>query len=162
MARFKELRKHPRLPFKISRCGEIFSIKTGVKRKLWRTKRGYLQLSIRGTSYLAHRLIADVYLPNPENKPNINHKNGVTSDNRVSNLEWVTQRENIIHARDILNVDYGRKGVPKKVTKSEDLIIVRMYNIGLTISEISHCVGYCSVTVTRRLSALGRTIAKRK
>jgi len=47
-----------------------------------------------------HRLVAQAYIPNPENKPQINHKDGNPLNNNIDNLEWVTQSENMRHAQE--------------------------------------------------------------
>ncbi len=64
--------------------------------------RGYweIRLSAQGKSrtFFVHRLMGEVFLSNPDNKLEINHKNGIKTDNRVENLEWVTHAENMEHA----------------------------------------------------------------
>lgn len=62
--------------------------------------KGYLYVSLgaRSGKLYAHRLIASTFIPNPDNKPHINHNDGNKANNRLSNLEWATNSENQIHA----------------------------------------------------------------
>jgi len=81
--------------------------------------------------YLAHRLVAIVFIPNPENKPEVNHKNGIKDDNRVENLEWCTHKENIRHAINALgshgeNVARGEKHPRTAFTNSDVREIKRL------------------------------------
>lgn len=59
-----------------------------------------------------HSLVAKQFIPNPENKPQINHKDGNTENNTVDNLEWVTASENMRHSFDVLNREpSGKKSI---------------------------------------------------
>lgn len=83
----------------ISTDGSV-KTKDGVVVNGWTNDQGYVmvRLSDPRKTYRAHRLVAEAFIPNPNNKPFVNHIDHNRSNNHVSNLEWCTQKENLTHA----------------------------------------------------------------
>ena len=82
--------------YSVSSNGEIKNDKTGLVRKPQTYTKGYYSVRLNGKNLLIHRLVAQAFIENPEQKPVVDHINGDRKDNRVCNLRWVTTAENLM------------------------------------------------------------------
>ena len=83
-------------------AGKVYSLKRKKYLKPFNNTHGYYHVRLCKSGkpiykYMA-RLVAQAFIPNPDNKPEVNHKDGIKANNDISNLEWVTHSENMLHA----------------------------------------------------------------
>lgn len=112
--------------YQIDETGIIYNAKRGTIIKQWIGTTGYfmvnLKINNKQHARRVHRFLAQVFIPNPNEYPQINHKNGIKTDNRLGNLEWCTRSENIQHSYDVLKrciVEGARNGRSKLVLDLE-------------------------------------------
>lgn len=110
----------------VSNAGQIKSKNKILKHYVH--KQGYAYLNVkpngrlgRGKTFRIHRCVAIAFIPNPDNKPEINHKDGNRTNNYVSNLEWCTRAENISHKfqNEIENSCRGIRNGKAKFTEAD-------------------------------------------
>lgn len=128
--------------YSIDRYGNVYSF-TGNKLKArLRKNTGYYAVVLYRPkkSYYIHRLVGIYFVPNPDNKPELNHKDGIKKNNRWDNLEWVNHSENEIHSYRELGKQpsYGKSSLCIRVSCKRDN---KIYNFE-SINEATRVTGY--------------------
>lgn len=96
-----------------------------------------------------HRLVAICFIPNPENKPQVNHKNAIKTDNRLENVEWMTNEENKNHALDNDLYWRGEKNHTTVLTNDQVLEARRRHKLeGATVALLAREMGVHYNTMT--------------
>lgn len=111
--------------YSVSNTGRIYSKKKGVFLKTPLNKSGYQKVSLYSNGKYkyttVHRVVANAFIPNLENKETVNHKDGKKTNNYASNLEWATSGENTRHAHENGLIDYTVESRKKSFKKLNEL-----------------------------------------
>ncbi len=84
--------------YSVSSDGHIKNVKRNLVLREYVGKDGYLRTQLHGKTFVVHRIVAKMFIPNPQGLPEVNHKDGNKQNNSVENLEWVTRSDNLRHA----------------------------------------------------------------
>ena len=137
--------------YEVSDQGRVKSLKFGKERimKNIRNKDGYLSVGLRKNReqkwYLVHRLVAQTFIPNPDNLPEVNHKDEDKINNKVSNLEWCDRKYNQNYGTGIQRMAEKKSKSVLQYTKSGEFVkewksgMDVQRNINYSRSDISLC-----------------------
>lgn len=124
--------------------------------KLLKHPRGYFRVALwkdnKSKFYFIHRLVAEYFISNPENKPTINHIDGNKANNHIDNLEWATYRENMNHAVDNKISACGERNGRSKLNWIQ---IEEIRNSHLTSNELAVIYSVHKSTINRIKSKKG-------
>ena len=137
--------------YKISNFGTIIRTSNNKCIKSFITEKGYVKIRLhkngKCSKFLVHRLLMIAFVDKPINKHDVNHMNGIKTDNRLDNLEWCTRQENIIHSfKNGLSI--RSKNAGKKQIRVIDLSNSFVYN---SISELADKLNMSKSTLTRKI-----------
>jgi hypothetical protein len=140
--------------YQVSNCGNVMNEKRNRLLIPCHSNNGYLIVNLRYESkhktHYVHRMVAETFIPNPENHNQINHIDGDKTNNNVSNLEWCTGTHNRLHAFRIgLQISLkGEKSGRSKLTESQVKKIKELHGV-LTQKEIAKTFNVTYATIGR-------------
>lgn len=120
--------------YMISNMGNVFSSHIGRNMKLQKTVHGRYFVRMDKVNVHISRAVAIAFVPNPENKPQAAHRNGISTDNRSVNLVWATQSENEEH-----KIEHGTTN--RKLTNKDIDGIVASYSQDIPVKDIASSYG---------------------
>lgn len=135
--------------FVVSNFGDVYFARYRRSPSTHSDKDGYITFTCKAPigsdnktrRFMIHRLVAMAFIPNPENKPQINHKNGVRNDNRLVNIEWATAKEDAWHRFNV-NKFKPKSGWQHKLSKP-----VSQYD-----KDLNHIADYGGASEAARLT----------
>jgi hypothetical protein len=143
-----QLKEHPE--YFITKTGDVYSMINNAgnaRSKPYKLKQtlgrdGYHWVGLKGVNRKMkkiHRLVAETFIHNPENKPVVNHIDGNKTNNNVENLEWVTYSENTLHAisTGLVTFKKGEESHASKLTNVQTVELIKMVLNGSTNEEIA-------------------------
>ena len=139
--------------YEVSTLGRIRRTESGRLRTLSLAQgRKYINVCLSGGGQAAtpdvHRLVAQAFVPNPENKPMVNHIDGDKMNNRASNLEWSTQVENSVHAVDLGLIKSGTRAYNSRLNDDAVKEMRRLHQTGVSYADLGRAYGVDGSTVS--------------
>lgn len=127
---------------------------------------GYIQFTVstseKKVTLSRSRMVAKTWIPNPENKPCVNHINGIKDDDRIENLEWCTYAENILHSIHVLG-NMPKRIIYKTGANHQRAIPVKMLDKSGNVIKTYGCIravkkdGFCEINVAAVARVVGNT-----
>ena len=136
--------------YKVSNMGRVYSIRRKKFKDTYLDKRGYVKVCLcynyTQKIFSVHRLVAKAFIPNPNNYPQVNHKDENKQNNNVDNLEWCTKQENQNHAVRNNLMQHGQDRPSARLTEDQVLEIYKLKGI-LTGQAIADIYGVSKNTI---------------
>ena len=152
---YKEYLTH----YEVNQFGQVRNVQSQLIIRPQVNTSGYLEAQVyvegKPKKIGIHRLVALAFIPNPENKPEVNHIDGIKVNNIVSNLEWVTREENIQHSwrMGLRRPPLGEENASAKITEKDAEFICMCLTSGMHPLEIEKTYGiskHISTDIARR------------